>query len=344
MPPDQLPTLEDVIADLEKKNANELPAKPEVKHAQSNDKTFSEPKQDPIETLAADIETAAQDDDGAPVEIEEPVVEDPPVVEKKAEKRDPQATRFAQLARREREARRQAQEAQQKAADVDRREKEWTQREAQLKALKNPLDILKAHGMSYADATQALITGEFKPKDPDPLDQKLDERLKPITESQSKVEKLQEDLNKALADINQYRIEVSQREVRQQMESAAKENNCEFIMKMGDEGYGMVQSVIAEYYRKHKKLLPISIACDRVESYYSDRFEKLASVSKVQSRFASSGTKAPTTPSKASAAKESPKTLTSSLSASARAKINIDSLDRNSALAHLAPMLKYIDN
>ncbi len=334
MPP-ELPTLEAILTEFEAKASTPTTTKPAV------DETVTTTDVAPGTTAVAGV-TEAVVETVDPVEAAAEVVA-PEVV---PVKKDPQAARFAALARREKEARQYRQEAEQRVKDIEAREKAIQERETRLTAAKkHPLELLKEHGYSYADATQAVL-GNYKTPEVDPIVSKVDEKLNPLTEQMTQLREAQEQINSSLQELQKHRVEIAQREVRQAIESTAKDNGFDFIVAAGDEAYGLVQDVITAFYQKHKRILNYNEACDRVEKYYQERFDKLAAAPKVQSRFVPSATQSKVTvkpigsvPVKS--AKES-KTLTQSLNTSARAKTDIDSLSRNDALAELATRLRYI--
>lgn len=324
--PVALPTIDEILADAEKR------ANPDNKVVVKSETT--------------------SDDDPAPVDPgdpnPEPSVDDEVAalaakVDPKPEpKKDVAAARFAALARREREARQLREEADNRVKAAEERERKLAEQDERRRAIKNPLDLLKEHGYSYADATQAVLGG-YKPAEPDPVSTKLDEKLNPVAEQVKQLKQAQDEITQALQEIQKHRVEIAQREVRQAIEQTAKEGSYEFIANVGDEAYTLVQDVISEFYKKHKRILNYNEACDRVEKYYEDRFETLAKASKVQSRLVpATQIQAPAKPNPASVkpAKES-KTLTQSLSTSARAKTDIDKLSKADALAQLAATLRY---
>lgn len=336
-----LPTIDELAAQLEK-TANPVPDVPDqqdvVTHKASDEKTVEpakvdDPPADDDPDVKAALETAIND---------KPAASAPP---DPAPKKDPASARFAALARREREARQKQADAENRAKAVEDRERQLLERETRLKAVKNPLDLLKEHGYSYADATQAILGG-YKPAEPDPVDTKLSEKLNPVSEQVAELRKAQAEALAAIEELKAHRVEVARREVRQSIQAAAQEGGFEYINVMGDEAYTLVEDVIGEHYKKYKRILSYTEACDRVERYYDEKAQKLRATKKYNAAAstAAPSTKTPTKPSNAPVSAKESKTLTNSLSASARAKIDIDKLGKNDAIAQLAGQLRYLND
>jgi hypothetical protein len=325
-----MPTIDELIGGLEASaTANEPAVSSKTDDLDIEAIAEAQAKGESGEPVTEVVETV----EGADVE---PVVVAPP-------KKDPQAARFAALARRDREARNREAELARKQEEVDTRVRQIEAREAEVRAAKRPLDILKAHGYSYSDATQDALGG-YTPKEPDAMDVRLQERLSPVDL------KLQE-LNATIAELKTKQEELdsvtktnAQREVRQNIVKAAEDSGCEYITALGEEAYNLVQEVISEHWRIHKRILNYNEACGRVEAYYDDRVKKLESASKLKSRLVTSDpTKVTPKPSSVStSANGSPKTLTQSLQTGTRAKPDLDKLSSREAQAYLvANVLKY---
>lgn len=345
VPENGLPTLEEVAAQFMKEGTADPVTEPDTVTHTKVDPDGEPAKKEPIPSNEdpADLKPSLEDEADR---IEKEAQADAEA--KKPVKRDPAAARFAALAKRDREVRQRAQEAEQRQAAIEARERAIQERESRLAAAKkHPLDLLKEHGYTYQDATQAVLGG-YTPKEPDPTDAKLDERLSPMAAEFAEMKKTLAERDAVLSELQRRAVESAQREVRQSIETAAVESGCEFITKIGDEAYVLVQDVISEHYKKYKRILNYSEACGRVEKYYEDRFEKLASAPKVQSRLAPTTEKNPKAPSSKTPvnppAKESPKTLTQSLSSGGnRAKIDVDKLNKHEAIEYLTTQLRFID-
>jgi hypothetical protein len=320
--PDALPSIEEIVQDLEK---NTKTAKKEAP---------------PITDQIVDNATAHLDE--APVEE---VVEEKVAV---PEKKDPLAAKFAALSRREKESRERHQDIERRLAEADRiraeneaRAAKLEERERALTTAKRPLDILKAHGISYADVTQDMV-GNYQEPETDPIDTKLSERLSPInTENNALKERLAK-AEEALAAIQAERVETAKRDVVSAIQRTAEENGCEMIAHVGEEAITLVQHVIRNYWDTHKKVLSYKEACDKVEEYYIDRVSKLADTPKMKSRLAPPPP-VPTKPAtKSRDASERPNTLTQSLTQGQRAsRPNIDQMPKHEALALLATQLQF---
>ena len=304
----------------------------------------------PRETAAPEINVNA----AAPTNPEESASHESPEVKVKdtpaPEKKDPMAAKFAALARREKEARARAEQAERAAqenatlrAQIEERAKQIEEREAAIRAAKRPSEILKAHGISYADVTQDVL-GSYEAPEPDPVDTKLVEKLTPI-ESENKAlrEKLTV-LESSLAEIQTERAQFHQQQIRAEIARIAKDSGHELILEVGDEAYTLVQLVQQDYRQRYKQDLSFKDACDKVEAYYDSAVTRLANTPKIKSRLAPTSAVPPKQTSPKKEVAERPTTLTNSLSQGSRAKqVDIDKLPKHEALAVLATQLRYKD-
>lgn len=254
-------------------------------------------------------------------------------------KKDPTASRFAALARREKAAREIEQKASQRQKEIEDRLKAVEARETRFKAAKSPMALLKEHGHSYQDALQDFM-GSYKEPEQDPVDK----RLQPFKERWDKLEPGMEALRTEVAQLK------SELTMKQQQESynqamteirttAADAEKYELINAMGDDAIDLVRDTVVEYFNQHQKLLDYSEACDIVEKYYEEEYlTRLATTKKLQSRFPKAET------SKQPASKEvktSKQTLTQSLQTAPKATVNIDDLPKSEAIAYLAKKLQF---
>ncbi len=324
MPAEKLPSIEEIATKLEK--------------AAQSDATNE--KKEPT------IAEAASPELNAPVVgvVDEPVAKAPPKVVEVAPpepKKDPAAGKFAALARREREARQREEAAQRRMAEIEERAKAIDEKELRISAAKRPTEILKAHGISYADVTQDVL-GDYNAPEPDPMDVKLSERLTPLAEENKALKADLAKMQEQLASIQSDRVEVAKREVAQAIQQSARDGGCELIEAVGDEAYTLVQEVIRNFWHQHKKVLSYREACDKVEEYYVNAVSKLVETPKMKSRYAPP---TPTAPSKSSPKKEvaeRPNTLTQSLTQGKSAtRPDIDKLPKHEALAVLATQLRF---
>lgn len=273
--------------------------------------------------------------------------ETPPVDDPKPEtvKKDPAAAKFAALARREREARQRQAEIERTRAEIEERSKKIEERERAISAARRPSEVLKAHGLSYADVTQDML-GNYKEPEKDPVDEKVSSRLTPLEEQNKALETKLAKLEATLAEVQSERAENARRSVVNEIIETAKENGHEILLQVGDEAYVLVQHLINDYFKTHKKVLTYKEACDKVEDYYASAVLRLADTPKMRKqlapRFASETPAAKSVPKKEAA--EKPNTLTQSLTQGVRAKTSsIDKLPRHEALNELAKQLKYKD-
>lgn len=277
-----------------------------------------------------------------PVEVSEASApkEAPKEVAKDAPKKDPQSSRFAALARREKAFREEQQKVAQRNAEIEARERAIQEREARLQAAKKrPLDLLKEHGFQYNDALQDFMGG-YTPAEEDPVDQKL----KPLKD---KWDKFEPNLEALKQEIQGLKTELT---VKQQQESynkamneirqtAADGEKYELIGAMGDDAIDLIRDTVVEYFNQHQKMLDYSEACDIVEKYYEEEYlGRLATTKKLQSRLPKVETPKPAAPKEARAVKP---TLTQDLQTSAKATVNIDDMSKQDAIAYLAKKLQF---
>lgn len=268
---------------------------------------------------------------------EEPVVE--PV--KPEPKADPLSTKFAALARKERELRQQQNEYNQKMAQFEARAKELEAKaaaQATKPAPKSPLDLLAEYGFKYADATEQVIRGWKEPeKDP------LDERLNPIQERLSAVDKMAQELQDLKSQLAAREQKTAYDQAMGQIDEAIESGSYEFVQALGDQARDLVRDTIVEYYNVNQKMLDYSEACDIVEKWYDENVvAPLLATAKVKSRLAPPPKPTPTQP--APTKKPERATLTNSLNSGGQATVDIDKLSKDDAIAHLAKKLLYIDN
>jgi hypothetical protein len=293
--------------------------------------TTTDPSLDPTATLPP----AAEPVEGAPEATAEEVKE--PV------KPDPLSTKFSALARKEREIRAKEAAFNEKMASYEAKLKELeTRSAAPTDKPKSPMDALKQFGFSYADATNQIVGG-WKEPEVDPLD----ERLRPVQEKLSAVERLEAKLAQMEQEAAQAKQNAAYEQAMSAISSTIEEGGekYEYIQKLGDQAVDLVRDTIVEYYKEHKKMLDYSEACDIVEEWYENNVvSQLLSTKKVQSRLPKPTTQAkPSTPAKE--AKAPSQTLTNSLQQSgSEAKIDLDKLSKDEALALLAKKLQFIEN
>ena len=304
----------------------------------------------PVEEASVDRKrhryTAPASPDATPVETPEA---DPPATPETPApvKKDPDSSKFAVLSRKEKELRAREQRFQQQQKDWEKRQQEYEDRvkaaEARVDGIlkgKRPLDVLKQAGFSYEQATQDVLGG-YKPPEPDPLDQKLE----PINEKLSKVEQIEQRLL-------QWEESLKQKENQQNyqlMLDGIKDTlvkggeRFEITAAMGQEGVDLIKDVMVEYYNEHSKLLTYEEAAQQVEEWYEqDLLAKLSQTKKVQSRFKPAEPE-PKQPTKKTAEKTAPKTLTADMTSGGEATVDIDKMSPKEAIEYLAKRIKTID-
>lgn len=333
-----LPTIEEIAAQIKnKKPVDEKPAG-QPKEPGDTDTTEVDPEAGvkPLDHMGPGAEEVPDVTD--PVEAAaEGVVEKPIPVEKP---KDPQAAKFAALARREKAARDQHAEIERRRAEIEAKAKEIEEHEARVRSAKRPSDVLKAHGLTYQQVTEDIL-GIAKEPEKDPVDAKLDERFTPVSSELETLKKEMAEIKQYAAQLEQERVATIQRQIDDQIVDAAKQNNCEYLLAAGDEGVQVTRAYIQEYYKSTKKILSYAEACDKIEEYYTTRLDKFYGTEKAKTKFAPTPAVPSTQKPQVSQAKERPSTLTNSLNQGPRATADIDKLPKHEALALLTPRLKY---
>jgi len=282
----------------------------------------------------------------APVEESETPVE-APVEEVQAEapkpKRDPQASRFAALAKKEKEIRAQQNSFEQKMKEFEAREQAIRDRELRFQTSKRPTERLKELGYTYQDLTNDLL-GNYQEPEVDPMDAKL----KPLKDNWDKFEGQSAELAKEVKELKAQIALKEQKEVYGQVINEIKtvladQDKYELTNTMGQEGLDLIQEVILEYFNENEILLDYSAACDIVEQYYEDQIlSKVAGTKKLKSRLAPAPQPTKSTPKQAAPKEPSaPKTLTQSHSTGPQVTPDIDKMDKDEALAYLSKKLLY---
>lgn len=320
MPPENLPTLDEITKQLEEATAKKKAAQPNATHTEDE----SAPVLDENEPV--------QDSEGDP--NPEPVEEKEPEVKVPEKKEDPFSKRFAALTRADKLRRQKEAEFERKMAEFEARVKAQEEREARTMKVSSAMEALKAHGFRYDDATSEFLG--MKPEaEPDPVEQKVRGALDPIGKKLSDAEQRLAEVTEKLKYFEQMQQQQSEREIRYAIQATMSDGGYTYIPRLGDEGIQHVYDVMVEYFQKHKQSLTYKQACDRVEGYFK--------------RIAEPGdTKIDTVPDtkvpkKAKpASEESPaKTLTQSHQAAPRSKQNLDDLSPAEAKKKLATMLKW---
>lgn len=272
----------------------------------------------------------------------EPTPAPAPEPKKVEPKKDPQSSRFGALARKEKELRQQQQAvaAQLKAAEA--REAALKEKEARWdSAKKRPVQALKELGFSYSDVTADLL-GNYKEPEVDPMDLKMKPWADKVDAVEPKVEELTRQINELRAALTQKEQQEAYDTAMGEIKRAAAANpeKYELISQFGDEAVDLVKDVIVEFWNENKKMLDYSEACDIVESYYEREYlDRLTSTKKLKSKFPTPAPE-PSKPSPKKEAKE-PSTLTNSLSSGSQAKVDLDSMSKQEAIAYLAKKLQF---
>ncbi len=284
----------------------------------------------------------------APVEATE-AVETPtePVVEvteapKEEPKRDISASRFAALARREKEARTREQAADQRVKEAEARSKALEERDSKWSRIKqNPLDAIKEAGLSLTDVLNAAY-GNYKAPEVDPIDAKLQPLLDKSTKAETQAGML-------LKQVEELRNQLAMKEqaeqydkVMGQIKDIAKDTDkYELINTFGDEALDLVRDVMVEYWKSNEKMLDYSEACDIVEKHYEDSYvSKLSKTKKLQSRLGTqpAATKPAPIPQKP---KEPSSTLSNKMATTPQVNNDLDKMSKREAIEYLSKKLQF---
>lgn len=306
-----LPSIEDVIAKFMGRGKKESKAAPT-----------------PAVTELAVEASSEEEEEVTPAEVVQKA--EVPV----AAPKDLTSSKFAALARREKEARSRAEQAERAQKAAEERIASIEERSGRFDRLKqDPLGFLKGEGISYSDLTMQALNMK-DPEPVDPMDAKLDPLRKDI---ENLTKKELTELKQQVELLHQDRRNNALREVDSMINDTIKGNGekYEFLDVLGDEGKQTVRDVMTEYYHSYGKVLTYEEACDKVEEYYSKYADKLSSTKKMQSKFApKTETKAPSKPSTPKEVKQ-PNTLTNSLSA-AQPATDLNKLPKHKAIEILA--------
>lgn len=261
----------------------------------------------------------------------------------KPREKDKTSSRFAALARREKEIRAKlaaAEERERVLAERESRLQEDERRKEEARKKRRPLEALKELGYTYQDVTQDVLGGYEEPKlDP------VDEKLNPVKELVDKTSKENEELRKQLEQLrqereqekNQRNYETAMNSIRDTIKDTEK---YELINAMGEEAVEMIRDTVVEYWKTHKEELSLAEAADMVEKYLDDRYvSKLTKTKKLQSRVP----QAASTQTAPKEVKEPKPTLSNSLTTAAKQPVDLDSMSKSEALAYLAKKLTYVE-
>lgn len=267
-------------------------------------------------------------------------------------KKDPMASRFAALTRKEKEIRQREKDAEARAKAAEDREKlaeeraaRVADREAKLEMIKKtPYKALKEQGLTLQDVINDSLNQYDAPKE-DPVAQ-LQKKLEELEKApNSKVEALEKQVSDLINKLQDKEYQSAISEVTESLTSVVTgaPDSYELMAQYGDEGIDLAKEVIREYYQQNQKLLSYTEACDIVEKHYeSEVLDRVMKTKKAQSRLAAQeAPKAATKPANPTKEAIKPNTLTSKVAtASSEVKVDIDKLPRDQAIAYLAKQFK----
>lgn len=261
---------------------------------------------------------------------------------KKPEK-DISASRFAALARREREARERETAADKRVKEAEDRVKAAEGRESKWTNIKqNPLEALKEAGLTLSDVLNASY-GKYEAPAEDPLDVKL----KPLLERTGKAETQAESL---LRQVEELKNQIAGKEQAEQYDRvmtgightvSTGGDKYELISTMGDDAINLVRDVMVEYWKVNQKVLDYSEACDIVEKDLEERYlSPLSKTKKLQSRLGPQ-TAPKLAPSPDQKLKEPSSTLTNKLETAPQVNTDIDKMSKKEAIDYLTKKLQF---
>lgn len=306
-----------------------------------------------LEEIAAQLTAAQGKSDPAsvqPVNSEKPVetsevVPLQPEVKPTETKTNPlESSRFAALSRRAQEIRAQEQAFKNRQAEFEQRHKDFEARETALKTARTPLELLKARGFTYNDATMEAV-GAFKPKEIDPVDSKLETVLTPL---QAQIKSLSDQLEESNKFRKQYeadKMAAVNHQVMRDYQQVAEEGGYEFTLAFGQEGLNLAKEISLTNHRKNGRLLTYKESLDIVEKHYEKLAKNLLGVKKLQAVTSSTNPNPTPTTSKPSTnpaqakpqpTATKPNTLTQAHSQATNAKPDIDKMSDKEALDWLA--------
>lgn len=221
-------------------------------------------------TVGTDVPQAAPQPEVAPVQPEVAVPEALPEQER------PRADRFAVLARKEAELHRQRQAIRQQQAELARQADEIRAfQEAKRGAVTNPIEALRALGLSYDDVTKYVLNENQPTPDLEikSLRQELEEFKQQARQEQEQTREQQKIAmqREQAAIIEQFRAEVADY-VREHAETYELTNLYN--------GAHLVSGVIEEHFEQTKKLLSNAEAAKLVEEYFEDLARKAQATKK----------------------------------------------------------------
>lgn len=196
------------------------------------------------------------------------------IVDKKP---DEMASKFAALAKKERQARQLVQQSRSRADELARREAAIAKREQEWESefRNSPLEALKKRNLTYQDLTNAALNdGKFQPETEIKRVQDEIQRFRKETEEKEK---------RTLAAQTQ-----AQRAAESEAVNAFKSRISEHVDKNGDKleltklynGEDLVFQTVEEYYNRTQKILSVEEASDLVEQYLEAELERTSKESK----------------------------------------------------------------
>lgn len=230
----------------------------------------------PVDSIKAAAQAAAEQ--AAP--LTKPT-EAPKTEEAKPEQADDAATRFAQLARREKMIRQRARDIEAREAALKAKEAELTRPAPQAqddwkqRFLENPLDVMQEAGMSYDQLLNYMVN-----QNPlDPQVRALQREIKELREGQTKVLSTIEQQQQ-----NQYQQALKQIKTEVTRMVTANAEDYEAIQAGGESAQDAVVALIEETYKSDGYLMDVAEAAREVEEYLIEQSLAMAKLKKVQAK------------------------------------------------------------
>jgi hypothetical protein len=190
---------------------------------------------------------------------------------------DPMASKFAALAKKERQARllqsqakAQADALAKREAEIARREKEWDE-----EFRRNPLAALKKRNLTYQDITNAALNDDKF--DPATEVKSVKDEIERLRQEQAEKErKAQEDAKAQQAQAEAQAVEAFKERIGQHIESNGEKYELTNLYDASE----LVFQTVEEHFARTKKVLSLDEACGLVESYLESEIERTAKQSK----------------------------------------------------------------
>jgi len=233
-----------------------------------------------------------------------------------AKKEEPISSKFAALAKKEKAVVKLQQDVKAKEAAIATREAAIAEREAKIKESESlfdtdPFTALEKRGYSYQKLTDMILSGkmtvEKKPEDPIVTAQKIaDDLRKEFADKEAARQAADEKAKAESKEQQEAALQAAYDQYRNEVAVFTKENADKYEMINIFDQQELIIETVNGFHEKHGRVLSVQEACDMVEKYLDEEFQK-AQKAKKYSKPAETETKKATV-------EETPKTTTKTLS------------------------------